>query len=107
MILFLLVYRPCIFVPTDVLWQGGFPFEPKHSVGATVARRKSNLEKIGKKRRQTNKQTEQQTKGHTDITTSGLIWPRGQFSENLVSKYIFRFILIFSNSMVYLLTVLL
>ena len=32
----LLIHRPCNFVPTDVLWQGGFPFEPKQSVGATV-----------------------------------------------------------------------
>ena len=34
--LFLLVHRICIFVPTDMLWQGGFPYEPKQSVGGTV-----------------------------------------------------------------------
>ena len=28
---------PCIFLPTDVLWKGVFPFNPKQSVGATVA----------------------------------------------------------------------
>ena len=34
---FELVHRPCIFVPRIVLWQGGFPFEPKQFVGATVS----------------------------------------------------------------------
>ena len=43
----LLVHRMCIFVPTDVLWQGGFPFEPTQSVGATVSSQDEWVTELG------------------------------------------------------------